>query len=165
MNLLSLDYLRCHYLTNQKCLPFMHTKVSTKQHISLLELCYSYVAKARICYNITWKEISHPGLGVRQGFSNLIDSVIFSFTWFLHFCLVSHQPFPSFQRMHLHFQFVHFPFWFCSSLVYWRGIDMRIRGKSGEHTQSRNRMVWGEVVSLDVIMTSGYLGITSMCVN
>lgn len=64
MNLLSLDYLRCHYLSNQKCLLFMHTKVSTKQQISLLELCYSYVAKARIGYNIAWKEMSHPGQGV-----------------------------------------------------------------------------------------------------
>lgn len=42
----------------------MHTKVSTKQQISLLELCYSYVAKARIGYNIAWKEMSHPGQGV-----------------------------------------------------------------------------------------------------
>lgn len=42
---------------------------------------------------------------------------------------------------------------------------MRIRGKSGEHPQSLNRMVLGEVVSLDMAMTSGYFGITSMCVN
>lgn len=42
---------------------------------------------------------------------------------------------------------------------------MRIRGKSGEHTQSLNRMVLGEVVSSYTAMTSGYLGIISMCVN
>lgn len=42
---------------------------------------------------------------------------------------------------------------------------MRIRGKSGEYTQSHNRMVWGQVMPLDMAMTSGYLGITSMCVN
>lgn len=26
---------------------------------------------------------------------------------------------------------------------------MRIKGKGGEHAQSRSRMVWGEVVTLD----------------
>lgn len=51
--------------------------------------------------------------------------------------------------MHLHFQFVHFRFWLCSSLADKRGIDMRIKGKGGEHAQSRSRMVWGEVVTLD----------------
>lgn len=42
---------------------------------------------------------------------------------------------------------------------------MRIKGKGGEHTQSHSGMVWGEVVSLDTAMASGYLGTISIHVN
>jgi len=68
MNLFSLDYLRCHYLANQKCLAFMHTKVSAKQGMSLLALGRAFpilvLAKARIYCNVVWEEISHPQCGV-----------------------------------------------------------------------------------------------------
>lgn len=64
MNLFSLDYLRCPYLANQKRLPFMHTKVSTKQGMPLLALGKSFpilvLAKARIYYRVVWEEMGHP---------------------------------------------------------------------------------------------------------
>lgn len=64
MSLFSLGCLRCHCLANQKCLPFMHTKVRAKQGMSLLALGKSslilVLAKARIYYNTVWEGISHP---------------------------------------------------------------------------------------------------------
>lgn len=46
--------------------------------------------------------------------------------------------------MHLHFQFVHFSFWFCCLLADKKGTGRRIKGKVVECSQGRSRMACGE---------------------